>query len=100
MPAKLQQSAGTLLVLRPKAPMNSLTTNFLISRDVDCSGDVCCNNINEGLSAVVSAHHQLFKDTPCSSVPAWSRSPLKVGRHDFLMTVERDLEGGRMLGAR
>ena len=32
--------------------MNSLTISFLISRDVDCSGDVCCNGINEGSGAV------------------------------------------------
>ena len=33
--------------------MNNLTISFLISRDVDCSGDVCCNDINEGSGAVL-----------------------------------------------
>jgi len=32
--------------------MSNLIISLLISRDVDCSGDICCNDINEGLSAV------------------------------------------------
>ena len=32
--------------------MSNLTINLLISRDVDCPGDICCNDIKEGLSAV------------------------------------------------
>ena len=32
--------------------MNNLTISFLISWDVDCSGDVCCNGINEDSGAV------------------------------------------------
>jgi len=44
-------SPCSLLALRSKALMSNLTISLLISRDVDCSGDICCNDINEGLGA-------------------------------------------------
>ena len=43
---------GSSLVRRSRAPMSNLTISLLISRDVDCSGDICCNDINEYSGAV------------------------------------------------
>ena len=39
--------------------MSNLTINFLISRDVDSSGDVCCDDVNEGSGAVWHIHSPL-----------------------------------------
>jgi hypothetical protein len=80
--------------------MSSLTVSPLISWDIDCSGDTCCSYVSAGCGAAC-----FLLTTGCPKAggnpacPLGPEAPWKGVDMTFLMTVARDLGGGKVPSA-
>jgi hypothetical protein len=72
--------------------MSSLTTSFLISRSINCSGGTCFNRVNAGCGVMwftlTTGCPRAGRNPACPLVPG---SPREEVAMRFLATVEHDL---------